>query len=45
MDVTLEDAYREACVALGEAVVQQRLMAAELRRRDEEAKQQKQDGD
>ena len=30
--VTLEEAYREACTALGEAVVQQRLLAAEIDR-------------
>jgi len=27
MNVTVEDAYHEACEALGEATVQQRLMA------------------
>lgn len=27
MDVTLNDAYREACTALGEQIVTQRLMA------------------
>ncbi len=32
MDVTLEDAYAEACKALGESVVTQRLMATELAR-------------
>lgn len=32
MNVTLEDAYREATTALGEAHVQLRLQAAEIRR-------------
>lgn len=30
MNVTLEDAYREACLALGEAIVRERLITAEL---------------
>lgn len=32
MQVTIEDAYREACAALGESIVQQRLLAAEVQR-------------
>lgn len=32
MDVSLEDAYREACLALGEAIVRERLLVAELER-------------
>ena len=32
MDVTLEDAYAEACRALGEAIVTQRLLSAEVQR-------------
>lgn len=32
MNVSLEDAYREACLALGEAVVRERLLTAELGR-------------
>lgn len=32
MDVTLQDAYSEACKALGEAIVTQRLMGAEIAR-------------
>lgn len=39
MQVTIEDAYREACTALGEALVQQRLLAAELTRRDQKPEQ------
>jgi len=30
--VTLEDAYREACTALGESMVQQRLLGQEIAR-------------
>lgn len=30
--ITVEDAYREACLALGEAIVQQRLLGAEIHR-------------
>lgn len=30
MDVTIEDAYREACLALGESIVHGRLMAAQV---------------
>lgn len=30
MNVTLEDAYREACLALGEAIVRERLLSANL---------------
>lgn len=30
MNVTLEDAYAEACRALGEAIVRERLLTAEL---------------
>lgn len=41
MNVTLEDAYAEACRALGESVVTQRLLATEVQRlsqrRDDEA--------
>lgn len=32
MDVTLEDAYAEACRALGESIVTQRLLSAEVHR-------------
>lgn len=32
MDVTIEDAYREACLALGEGVVRERLLTAEMQR-------------
>lgn len=32
MNVTLEDAYAEACKALGESIVTQRLLAAEVQR-------------
>lgn len=32
MDVSLEDAYREACLALGEGIVRERLLAAEVQR-------------
>lgn len=32
MNVTLEDAYAEACRALGESIVTQRLLAAEVQR-------------
>lgn len=32
MNVTLEAAYREACLALGEAVVRERLLTAEVQR-------------
>lgn len=34
LTVTIENAYREACTALGESIVVQRLQAAELVRRD-----------
>lgn len=34
MEVSLEDAYGEACKALGEAVVRERLLLAELGKRD-----------
>lgn len=32
MNVPLKDAYREACLAIGEGIVLQRLQAAELHR-------------
>ena len=32
MNVSLEDAYAEACRALGESVVRERLLSAELQR-------------
>lgn len=32
MDVSLADAYREACQALGEATVRERLLTAEVQR-------------
>lgn len=32
MNVTIEDAYREACLALGESIVMQRMLATELAR-------------
>lgn len=37
MDVPLEDAYREACLALGEAMVRERLLSAEIQRLSEQA--------
>lgn len=36
MKITLEQAYAEACQALGEAVVRERLMAQQLARDSEE---------
>lgn len=39
IDVTIEDAYAEACRALGESIVRERLLSAELARRDAEAAQ------
>ena len=39
MDVTLEDAYAEACRALGESVVRERLLTAEVRRLMAQAEQ------
>jgi hypothetical protein len=39
MEVSLEDAYGEACKALGEAVVRERLLLAELARRPHERTQ------
>lgn len=38
LNVSPEDAYAEACRALGEAIVTQRLMGQELQRRDEAEK-------
>lgn len=35
IEVTTEDLYAEACRALGEAIVRERILTAELRRRDE----------
>lgn len=32
--VSLDEAYREACQALGETIVRERLLTAELSRRD-----------
>lgn len=32
MNVTIEEAYREACTALGESVIRERLLTAELSR-------------
>lgn len=32
MEVSLEQAYREACLALGETVVRERLLIAEVNR-------------
>lgn len=37
MNVTLEEAYAEACRALGESVVRERLMSRELERLHAEA--------
>ena len=34
MDVSLEDAYGEACKAIGEMVVRERLLLAEMAKRD-----------
>lgn len=34
MQVSMEQAYREACLALGEATVRERLLTAELARHD-----------
>lgn len=31
MDVTLEEAYQEACMALGEATIRERLLVKQLR--------------
>ncbi len=36
MQVSIEDAYAEACRALGEAVVRERFLTAELARREQE---------
>jgi hypothetical protein len=36
ISVSVEEAYREACLALGEAVVRERLLSAELARREAE---------
>lgn len=36
MNVTLEDAYAEACRALGESIVTQRLLSAEVQRLTDE---------
>ena len=35
MEVSLEDAYGEACKALGEMVVRERLLLAELAKREQ----------
>jgi hypothetical protein len=32
LNVTIEDAYREACTALGETIVRERLLTVELQR-------------
>jgi hypothetical protein len=32
LQITIEDAYREACTALGESMVQQRLLGQEIAR-------------
>lgn len=32
MNVTIEDAYAEACRALGESIVRERLLSAEIQR-------------
>lgn len=37
MEITLETAYAEACKALGEALIRERLLMQELARRDQEA--------
>lgn len=37
MQINLDDAYAEACRALGEAIVKQRFLLAELERRDDAA--------
>lgn len=37
MDITLNAAYAEACQALGEAIVTQRLLSAEVARLTEQA--------
>ena len=36
IEVTTEDLYAEACRALGEAIVRERIITAELRRRDQD---------
>lgn len=36
IEVSIEDAYREACLALGEAIVRERLMTASLQREAEQ---------
>lgn len=35
MEVSMDDAYGEACKALGEMVVRERLLLAELAKRDQ----------
>jgi len=45
MDVTLEQAYAEACKALGEALVRERLLMQELARRDQETAKQAEPAD
>jgi len=37
IEVTTEDLYAEACRALGEAIVRERIITAELQRRDQGA--------
>jgi len=32
MNVTIEDAYREACLALGETIVRERFLTTEVQR-------------
>lgn len=40
MRVGLDDAYREACLALGEAIVRERLLMAELAQRAQREREQ-----
>ncbi|WP_256475895.1 hypothetical protein [Pseudarthrobacter cellobiosi] len=37
MEISIQDAYAEACKALGEALVRERLLMQELARRDQES--------
>jgi hypothetical protein len=39
MQVDITDAYREACTALGESIVRERLLQAEVQRLDHQAQQ------
>lgn len=45
MQVTIEDAYAEACRALGESIVTQRLLSAEVQRLTTDVAQETSAGD